>query len=138
MCAGGVSEAPNEIVFCERCDVAVHQACYGIDAVPEGEWLCWPCHAHEAKLRADGVPQDRIRPPRWASAAGGRCLGGGAASTECALCPNKWGAYKGVRGDGRWVHLVCANFQPEVSVDPGGRRQLGLAGGGTQQGASSC
>jgi bromodomain and PHD finger-containing protein 1 len=45
VCGGGESEEPNEIVFCERCEVAVHQDCYGVEDVPEGDWLCWPCHA---------------------------------------------------------------------------------------------
>jgi hypothetical protein len=44
----------NQIVYCERCDVAVHQACYGIAAVPEGDWLCDPCREHEEALRAQG------------------------------------------------------------------------------------
>lgn len=39
VCGGGVSVAPNFIVFCERCDVAVHQACYQIDEVPSGARL---------------------------------------------------------------------------------------------------
>ena len=39
VCAGGDSskEAGNEIVFCERCDVAVHQKCYGVDIIPTGD-----------------------------------------------------------------------------------------------------
>lgn len=38
VCAGGESnkEAGNEIVFCERCDVAVHQKCYRVDIIPTG------------------------------------------------------------------------------------------------------
>lgn len=37
VCGGGLSAAPNYIVFCERCDVAVHQHCYGITDIPPGE-----------------------------------------------------------------------------------------------------
>eukprot|EP00983_Pelagomonas_calceolata_P061824 1146994-Pelagomonas_calceolata.AAC.1 len=37
----------------------------------QGEWLCWPCYEHERQLRASGVPQAQIRPPRWEMAARG-------------------------------------------------------------------
>lgn len=43
VCGSGESEEGNQVVFCERCSVPVHQACYGIECVPEGDWLCWPC-----------------------------------------------------------------------------------------------
>jgi len=36
VCSGGLSVAPNLIVFCERCDIAVHQRCYGVDDIPAG------------------------------------------------------------------------------------------------------
>jgi len=36
VCAGGYSAPPNLIVFCERCDLAVHQTCYGVEALPHG------------------------------------------------------------------------------------------------------
>jgi hypothetical protein len=36
VCAGGHSEAPDQIVFCERCDIAVHQECYGVPLIPSG------------------------------------------------------------------------------------------------------
>lgn len=36
VCGGGHSEKPNCIVFCDRCDLAVHQACYDLDTVPPG------------------------------------------------------------------------------------------------------
>ena len=37
VCADGNSVEPNQIVFCERCDLAVHQGCYGISDIPQGE-----------------------------------------------------------------------------------------------------
>lgn len=36
-------EEGNEMVFCDLCNICVHQACYGITEIPEGEWLCRPC-----------------------------------------------------------------------------------------------
>ena len=41
ICGGGDSDksAGNEIVFCERCDVAVHQACYAVDSIPAGKMI---------------------------------------------------------------------------------------------------
>ena len=61
VCGGGHSEQPNEIVFCERCDVAVHQECYAVPSIPEGACarcgalslnpgLCDPLHHDEALL----------------------------------------------------------------------------------------
>ena len=61
VCGGGDSEAPNEILFCERCEVAVHQDCYGVAEVPEGDWLCWPCHVAEANEVERGLPPSRPR-----------------------------------------------------------------------------
>lgn len=37
------SEELNEMVFCDNCDICVHQACYGIQNIPVGSWLCQPC-----------------------------------------------------------------------------------------------
>ena len=41
VCGGGVSESPNEILFCERCDLAVHQArSTRPSSAPSGRQLC--------------------------------------------------------------------------------------------------
>lgn len=31
-------EPGNEMVFCDGCDTCVHQFCYGVKAIPEGDW----------------------------------------------------------------------------------------------------
>lgn len=43
VCRGPDSEEGNEMVFCDRCNICVHQACYGILSIPPGPWLCKPC-----------------------------------------------------------------------------------------------
>ena len=111
ICGQGHSEEPNQIVFCEMCDLAVHQKCYGIEKIPEGEWLCWPCK--EYKL--SGAP----RKPRWA--------GGDFTAIDkikCLCCPVKRGAFKretrsaGQNGGkpGAWVHVVCAVWNLNIGV----------------------
>ncbi|XP_055000582.1 protein Jade-1 isoform X2 [Sorex araneus] len=43
VCQSPEGEDGNEMVFCDKCDICVHQACYGILKVPEGSWLCRTC-----------------------------------------------------------------------------------------------
>ncbi len=37
------SEECNVMVFCEKCNICVHQACYGITSIPSGPWVCKTC-----------------------------------------------------------------------------------------------
>jgi origin recognition complex subunit 4 len=37
VCRSPDSEEANEMVFCDNCNICVHQACYGITAIPSGE-----------------------------------------------------------------------------------------------------
>ncbi|XP_062514067.1 protein Jade-1-like isoform X2 [Corticium candelabrum] len=43
VCGETDGEEGNEMIFCDVCNVCVHQACYGIQVIPDGCWLCRPC-----------------------------------------------------------------------------------------------
>lgn len=35
----------NPLIFCDGCDLIVHQYCYGILVIPKDEWFCELCVA---------------------------------------------------------------------------------------------
>nr|XP_046220629.1 protein Jade-1-like isoform X2 [Oncorhynchus gorbuscha] len=43
VCRSPDGEDNNEMVFCDKCNICVHQGCYGILKVPKGSRLCQTC-----------------------------------------------------------------------------------------------
>lgn len=97
ICQSTDGDPIDPIVLCDGCDLMVHTTCYGnplIKGIPEGDWFC-----HQCLSQAENEEK----------------------AFSCCLCPSLGGALKPI-GDGRWAHVVCAVFVPEVFFsDPEGR-----------------
>ncbi|KAF3439869.1 hypothetical protein FNV43_RR18147 [Rhamnella rubrinervis] len=75
----------NKMIICNRCQIAVHQECYGAKDVQDfTSWVCRACETPDV-------------------------------NRECCLCPIKGGAMKPTDVEALWVHVTCAWFRPEVS-----------------------
>ncbi|CAN4103002.1 unnamed protein product [Withania somnifera] len=94
----------DPIVLCDGCDLMVHTTCYGhplTKGVPEGDWFCSQCLASKV---SDSKTSTLF---------------------TCCLCPETRGAMKSTVSEGKWAHIVCSLFVPEVFfVDSEGREGI--------------
>ena len=82
ICGNPEANEGDEILFCDGCNLPVHQECYRVPSVPEGEWLCDLCSAQRAEP---------------------------ALAPRCPVCPSAARdlvrTYKGLHGG--WAHMSC-------------------------------
>ena len=112
ICNDGEVTPDNQIIFCESCDVPVHQHCYGVDKIPSEDYYCLACKFLGRDKEAEKDPEGSKRGPRELP-------------LVCALCPHRGGAL--IRSNtppsvedkyGKWVHVVCAKWQGLNFVNP--------------------
>lgn len=96
VCFEGDSLEGDAIVICELCNTAVHQTCYRIAYLPEGDWYCHPCSRYlkEQDIEKNVTPTHEL---------------------ECAACLTKGGAMVPTV-EGEWMHMSCSMFLPELYV----------------------
>eukprot|EP00890_Picochlorum_soloecismus_P004033 jgi/Picsp_1/4630/NSC_02000-R1_protein jade-1 len=99
VCGDESSTDMNEMLICEGpgCSTVVHQDCYGVSRIPDGEWLCDAC---EAGLS----PKE----------------------SHCLLCPIAGGALRRIVPKSKkvvlpkrkdlCVHIACALWTSDVSI----------------------
>jgi origin recognition complex subunit 4 len=60
ICSKPDSKRGNEIVFCDNCDMPVHQKCYGLAVIPEGDWLCRNCSQEDVTSAVGNAKVARV------------------------------------------------------------------------------
>ena len=118
ICNDGEVTVDNQIIFCESCNVAVHQKCYGIAKVPSGDYFCHACRFFKrdeqisrSRMFSDGKSKMALSP----------------LPISCELCPRRQGAFlrcqvkclnkKEAETKSKWVHVACAKWQGLQFVD---------------------
>ncbi len=118
ICFDGEVTPENQIIFCDTCNVAVHQGCYGIEKVPSGNYFCRACTHFD--IDKEFLAAERRRGPRTKPTR---------PHINCELCPRRNGAFVLVQSPestvepndkpkkAKWVHVSCAKWHGMNYVD---------------------
>ena len=99
VCFDGGSSDYNKILFCDGCNATLHQTCYGVPEIPDGDFFCDRCSA----VQSLAIQTPDFSPEEAKDA------------VKCCLCPLYHGGLKPTT-DGRWVHLCCALWSPPALI----------------------
>ncbi|GMH97528.1 hypothetical protein TrVE_jg7911 [Triparma verrucosa] len=118
VCQDGEVMPDNQIVFCEGCNVSVHQKCYGVERVPVGDWYCRLCEPLAFKAGLTEVIAENATPGKEKPDVNG------AKGIVCELCPIKTGAFVPTIEPNKFVHVCCAKWHgmgyiPPLAAEPG-------------------
>eukprot|EP01041_Mallomonas_annulata_P002758 gene2759-5436_t len=93
------SDDSNPIVFCDGpCGLCVHQDCYGLECIPDGDFYCEGCEERRQRRHNGATEVDMTM------------------ATVCVLCQQADGMMK--RSTCRqWVHPICVSYTAELTVD---------------------
>ncbi|KAL5212227.1 hypothetical protein ABZP36_023074 [Zizania latifolia] len=107
-CLGENGRVSDTMLCCNGCKVSVHQKCYGLHVVPDGQWLCTWCKYLESTV---GLLKKDVD---------------SSLSMPCVLCPKEKGVLKPVKGEAgrtvhggnlKFVHLFCTLWTPGALVE---------------------
>lgn len=106
VCCMGDACHGDTIIFCDRCDVAVHQKCYDVPKVPTGNWFCRPCRAFLGDKVCDDekTTSDRVGINKGVTIVTPNMRG--PQDIPCILCPKKGGAYMKSDFHTDYAHLL--------------------------------
>uniref|UniRef100_A0A6B2L0R8 PHD-type domain-containing protein n=1 Tax=Arcella intermedia TaxID=1963864 RepID=A0A6B2L0R8_9EUKA len=135
----------NLIVFCDGCDIAIHQDCQGLKEIPEGLWFCDRCqffeddsdHSKSSKQADKGSKKtprkgkkkrDTTYKEEKPTKSKKKSSSSGLSSREkakkekllttviCSMCHQSGGAMKRTTAKD-WIHVLCAYWIPEFFFD---------------------
>jgi hypothetical protein len=106
VCYCGESLDDNQIVFCEGCNMAVHQSCYGIKNIPDGDWFCDSCVLSCKPTcvicrKKDGAFKVCV----------------GALNVDGSSQAENGAPMQSPRETKQWVHVLCALWHPQVTFE---------------------
>ena len=128
VCGDGNSDFGNMILFCDGCNAAVHQSCYDVTSLPKDDWFCNVCE--DILMEKLGVTDLLHLVPKetamnesgendWEN--GSSCpildrLHELRSQVYCCICGYSKGAMMPTLEPGKYAHVCCALWHPDVQV----------------------